>query len=102
MAILDFSGDYVKVESTKDGDIAVIVSECKEEYNESLKKNIKNMQVEIDGKEKTYSPNNVAGQALQNAFGLDTKDWIGQKFEIMHIQGKLAIRPLKAEKVKRS
>lgn len=99
MAVLDFSGDFVKVDSTKDGDMAVIVTECKEEYNETLKKNIANMKVEINGKEKTYSPNKVAGRALQQAFGTDSKSWIGKKFEIMHVQGKLVIRPIKPEKV---
>jgi hypothetical protein len=95
MVELDFSGDFLKLENTKDGDIAVILDECKEEYNETLKKNIKNMSVEVNGSKKTYSPNNAAGLALVQAFGKDSKDWIGQKFEIMHVQGKLAIRPIK-------
>jgi len=99
MAELDFSGDFLKFDSTKDGDIAVITSECKEEYNETLKKNIKNMLVDINGKSKTFSPNNIAGLALQQAFGLDSKSWIGKAFEIMHVQGKMAIRPVKPEKV---
>lgn len=99
MVILDFSGDFLKLESTKDGDIAIILDECKEEYNDTLKKNIKNMQVELNGKEKTYSPNNSAGQALQGAYGDDSKLWIGQKFTILHIDKKMVIRPLKLDKV---
>lgn len=99
MAILDFSGDFLKVDNTKDGDIAIILNECKEEYNETLKKLIKNMDVEVNGSKKTYSPTNSAGQALVQAFGKDSKDWIGKKFEIMHVQGKLVIRPIKVEKI---
>lgn len=93
--IPDFSGDFLNYESTKDGDIVEIIDSGKVEYNETLKKNMFNIHVKKNDKVMTYSPNNKSGQKLQDAFGLDTEQWIGKKFQIVHIDGKMAIRPLK-------
>lgn len=93
--IPDFSGDYVKYDNTADGDILIIVGEGKIEYNENLKKDMFNVPVELNGLKKTYSPNNDAGKAMQEAFGKDSNDWIGKKVQILHINKKLAIRPIK-------
>ena len=94
--IPDFSGDFLNYESSKDGDILEIVDSGKVEYNETLKKNMFNIHVKrSDGKVLTYSPNNKSGMKLQEAFGLDTEAWIGKKFQIVHIDGKMAIRPIK-------
>lgn len=93
--IPDFSGDFLNFDSTKDGDVFEIIDEGKVEYNETLKKDMFNIKVKQGEKVKTYSPNNTSGRELQSAFGLDTKQWVGKKFEILHVQGKMAIRPLK-------
>ena len=95
--IPDFSGDFLSFDSTKDSDIAEILDEGKVEYNEALKKDMFNIKVKINDKVKIYSPSNKAGQSLQDAFGTDTSDWIGRKFQILHIDKKMAIRPIKAE-----
>ena len=100
MVVLDLSGDYLNVDSTKDGDVCVIITEAKPTYNENLKKNIVDMEVEKDAKKFTYSPNLNAQRSLTDAFGKDTKDWIGKQFEVMHLQGKMVIRPIKTEQVK--
>ena len=98
--IADFSGDFVNLASTKDGDICEILNEGKVEYNENLKKDMFNLSVSLNsGKPKVYSPSNIAGQELQKAFGMDTKDWVGKKFEIIHANGKMVIRPIKITKV---
>ena len=97
--IPDFSGDFLNFESTHDGDICEIIDEGRVEYNETLKKDMFNLKVKLNEKVKTYSPSNKVGQELQKAFGMDTKQWIGHKFEVLHVQGKMAIRPLKVEKV---
>lgn len=99
MVVFDFSGDFLNLESTKDGDLAIFLDEGKSEYNEALKKNMINFSVEVNGKRKIYSPTQKAGQEFQKAFGLDSKNWIGQKFEILHVQGKMVIRPIKVVKV---
>lgn len=94
--IPDFSGDYLNYEATKDGDIVTILDEGRVEYNELLKKDMFNITVELNKKRKTYSPNNKHGKALQDAFGLDTKQWIGKQFTIIHIDKKMHIKPIKA------
>ena len=97
--ITDFSGDFLNIESTQDGDIVTILDEGKNEYNEVLKKDMFNLAVDVNGKRKVYSPTNKAGRSLQDAFGMDTKDWVGKKFQCLHIDKKLAIRPIKESKV---
>jgi len=96
MVVFDFSGDFLNVESTKDGDKVVFIDEGKTEYNEALKKNMVNFAVELNGKRKIYSPTQKAGQEFQKAFGIDSKNWIGKVFEILHVQGKMVVRPIKS------
>lgn len=94
---IDFSGDFLNYEGTQDGDIVTILDEGKVEYNETLKKELFNIGVEVNGKRKTYSPNNTAGKTLQEAFGMDSKDWVGKQFEVLHVDKKMKIRPIKAK-----
>jgi hypothetical protein len=93
--ITDFSGDFINYDSTQDGDIATILDEGKIEYNETLKKDMFNLKVQLGEKVKTFSPSNTAGRALQDAFGKDSKDWKGKKFQIIHADKKMIIKPLK-------
>ena len=95
----DFSGDFLNYDCTQDGDICTILDEGKVEYNETLKKDLFNLKVGINEKVKTYSPSNTAGRALQEAFGKDSKEWIGKKFTILHVDKKMLIRPIKTEKL---
>jgi hypothetical protein len=95
MVQVDFSGDFLNYDSSQDGDICTILNECKLVYNETLKKDMWDMEVEHNKKTKTFSPNNKSGNALVDAFGKDSKDWIGQQFEVVHIDKKMSIRPIK-------
>jgi hypothetical protein len=97
--IPDFTGEYLNYESTQDGDIVTIIGKGKVEFNETLKKDLFNVEVELNGKKKIYSPNNTAGRVLQEAFGMDCDDWVGKQFEVLHVDKKLKIRPLKPQKV---
>jgi len=97
--IADFSGDYLNYEGTQDGEVITILEEGAVEYNETLKKELFNIGVEHNGKKKIYSPNNTAGRVLQDAFGMDSKDWIGKQFEVLHVDKKMKIRPIKTKKV---
>ncbi len=92
--IPDFSGDFINFASTSNSDIIEIIGEGKVEYNEALKKDIYNIQVRKGNKTMTYSPSNIAGKELQAAFGMDDKAWIGQKFTVLHAQGKMLISPI--------
>lgn len=93
--IPDFSGDYLNYDGSNDGDVATIIDEGRVEFNETLKKDMFNISVEVKGAKKTYSPNNKSGRALQEAFGKDTKTWVGKQFTILHIDKKMHIRPNK-------
>lgn len=98
--IPDFSGDYFNYESSTDGELVEIISEGKTEFSEKLKKNMFNINIRrSDGKEMIWSPSNEAGRLLQEAFGKDTKTWIGQKIEVVHIDKKLKIRPVRTQKI---
>lgn len=99
MVVFDFSGDFLNVESSKDGDMCVFLDGGKMEYNEALKKNMCNFAVELNGKRKIYSPTQKAGQEFQKAFGEDSANWIGKQFQILHIQGKMIVRPIKTDKI---
>jgi hypothetical protein len=96
--IKDFSGDFLNFESSNDGDIVEILDEGVDEYNDTLKKDIYNIKVKKGDKVMKYSPNNEAGRMLQQAFGKDSKDWIGCKFEVIRVAGKMKIRPIKIQK----
>jgi hypothetical protein len=97
--ITDFSGDFLNYDSTNDGDIVTILDEGKTEYNETLKKEMFNLSVDLNGKKKIYSPNNTAGRALQEAFGKDSKNWINKQFTIFHVDKKMVIKPIKNDKI---
>lgn len=97
--IADFSGDFLNYDGTQDNDIVTILDEGKVEFNETLGKDMFNINVDHNGKKKVYSPNNKSGKSLQEAFGMDSKNWVGKKFQVMHVDKKMFIRPLKPEKV---
>ena len=97
--IPDFSGDFLNFDSTQDGDIVEIMEEGKIEFNQTLKKNLFNISVKKGDKVLVYSPNNTAGRELQTAYGKDSKEWIGKKFQILHVDKKMLIRPIVEKKV---
>jgi hypothetical protein len=92
---IDFSGDFLNYEGSNDGDVGTILDEGKVEYNETLKKDMFNITVEVNKKKKTYSPNNKAGRELQEAFGKDSKSWVGKQFTIFHLDKKMHIKPIR-------
>ena len=96
--IPDFSGDYLNYDGTVDGNVVTILNEGAVEHNKILNKDMFNLKVEVNTIEKTYSPSNKAGKALQEAFGMDTKDWVGRQFEILHVDKKMVIRPIVPKK----
>jgi len=93
--IPDFSGEFLNYDASSDGDVVTILDEGKVEYNETLKKEMFNIGVEVNKSKKIYSPNNKAGRALQDAFCMDSKDWVGKQFTVLHIDKKMHIKPIK-------
>jgi len=98
--IPDFSGDFISAKSVKDGDMLEILDEGKYEYSENLKKEVFNLKVNLNGKPKTWSPNNKHGKILQLAFGPDSKAWINQKVQVVIIEDQMLIKPIVKEKIK--
>ena len=93
---IEFGGDYLNIESSKDGDIAEILNEGEwVEINVAgQKKKVFNIKVKINGKEMIYTPGTKPGKILVKSWGKDTKNWISKKFEIIHLEGRMMIRPI--------
>lgn len=96
--IPDFTGDFLNFKGTKDGEQFVILSEGAYVPSVALKKDMFELSVEHNGKKKIWSPNNAAGQKLQDAYGMDTKEWVGKVVEIIHESDKMLIRPILSKK----
>ena len=89
MVETDFSGNFTNERNCKEGDIGRVMTEGSIEEKTNLKGD-KYMQltitVEVNGKELEHSPRTREGQKLQDAWGIDSKEWIGKEFncKIVH------------------
>ena len=61
-------------------------------------KTVLNIEVEINGSKLVWSPWDKDGRALHKAYGTESKNWVGQKLSILHIDKKMVVRPIVAEK----
>ena len=99
MVETDFGGDFVTIDSTQDGQIVTILGEG--EYGtltfQGKEKRVLNVPVEINGKNMIWTPGMKQGKIAQKAWGTDSKNWVGKKFEIVHMENKLLIRPIAGE-----
>lgn len=84
-----FSGNFLKAEDCKGGEICEILNAgTMEEINtpEGKVKAVLNFEVRVDGederKEKTFTPNKSNGNVMVEAWGEDTEKWIGKRFKI--------------------
>ena len=80
-----FSGNFLKAEDCKGGELAEILDEgeiTELQTPEGKVKAVMNFQISLNGVEKTFTPNKSNGNILVEAFGEDTKTWIGKKFKI--------------------
>jgi hypothetical protein len=82
---VDFSGEYLTADNTKDGDVALILDEGEFVDNADKTRKIFNLKVQINGKTKIYSPWDKEGQILVKAWGNDTTNWIEKKFKVLHV-----------------
>ena len=85
-----FSGNFLKAEDCKGGELCEILDEGEITELISPEKKVKavmNFQISfnvgIDSKEKTFTPNMTNGNILVDAFGEDTKSWVGKRFKIV-------------------
>lgn len=88
MVEADFSGDYLNVENCKDGDIGTILEEGSYNTKEfsGVTRLILDIPVEVNGIKKIYSPFKETGKKFIKAWGKETKDWKGKKFNISHVK----------------
>ena len=80
-----FSGNFLKAEDCKGGEIVEILDGgSMEEITtpEGKTKSVLNFQVKIGDNEKTFTPNKSNGNILVEAFGEDTEKWMGKRFKI--------------------
>jgi len=83
---IDFSGRYTNEQNCKHGDRGVTLSEPTLEIKTSKdgeKYNQYNIEVEINGKKLIHSPRIMEGRRLQEAWGTDSKMWVGREFEVV-------------------
>lgn len=84
-----FSGNFLRAEDCKGGEICEILEDAEIteiQTQEGKTKAVMNLEITFDvaGKksEKTFTPNKTNGNILTEAFGEETKNWIGKKFKI--------------------
>jgi len=97
MVQVKFGSDYLNVDNCEDGDIATITGEGELgeiTYNGKTKE-VLNIPVEINDKIMVYTPAMKAGRALVEAYGDDTKDWIGKQFQTFNVDSRLVIKTVK-------
>ena len=80
-----FSGNYLKAEDCKGGEICEIIDEgeiTEIVTPEGKTKAVLNLQVTFNDGEKIYTPNKSNGNILVEAYGDDTEKWVGKRFKI--------------------
>lgn len=98
----EFKGKYLNMDSTKDGDIGElldggVVVEIKDKFTGKMKA-VRNITVNVGGIELIWSPWASDGRAIQKAWGMESDGWKGKKIQILHVNKKMVIRPIVAEK----
>lgn len=77
---------YLNERTTREGDIWQIITEgeiveIKDRVSGKVKKAL-NISVESGNRKLTYTPGKNATKEMQKKWGMDTKDWVGKKFQI--------------------
>ena len=88
MAEADFSGSFLNAENAEDGDLITIAGIPENEEKTNLKGvsyNAVNIPVEINSKQKIYSPSRETGKRFVQAWGKEMNNWNGKKATIKHV-----------------
>jgi hypothetical protein len=87
MVEVDFSGNYLNAENSKPNDLGVFIDEGKFIDKSKGSKTWKQLSITVEVSQKQYihSFRSAEGKKFQDAFGKDTKQWIGKKFKVTHI-----------------
>jgi len=87
--ILELSGDYLKAEDCKGGEIVEFIDagvEAELTSPEGKTKKVVNFRIEVNKEAKQYTPNRTALEMFLTTWGKDTLKWIGKKFEVTLVQ----------------
>lgn len=82
---IDTGGDFLKADDLKGGEVITILDEgtkAEIQVTEGKTRQVTNFIVDVEGKEKTYTPNIFALRKLVEAWGDETKKWVNQQFEV--------------------
>lgn len=71
---------YLNDKSAKKGDVVLIEGEG--EISELEDRKVLNLPVSIEGRKLTWTPGKNARRPLEQAFGFDTKEWVGKTFAV--------------------
>ena len=80
-----FSGNYLKAEDCKGGEICIILDDgeiSEITTPEGKVKAVLNLQVTFGDSEKIFTPNKSNGNILVEAYGEETDKWVGKRFMI--------------------
>ena len=96
MVEVEFKGTFLNKDTARDGDIAEIMGEGQwdELVFQGKTKKVFNIPVRVGSEELTYSPSLSAGKSINEAWGLESRNWIGKKLQIFMVQGKMLIKPI--------
>ena len=79
---------YLNEKSAEAEDLVEIMEEGSFEdlERDGKKHKVLNIPVKIENRELLYTPGKIARNILQDAFGFDTKDWVGKKFNVAFVE----------------
>ncbi len=110
MVEADFSSSFLNAESAQDNDIISIVGKPVNEEKMNLKGQkylSTNIPIQINGKDKIYSPSRETGNRFIKSWGKEMDNWLGKqatiKYVLKQIKGKtetyIEAYPLEATKI---
>ena len=87
MVEVDFSGNFLNADNCKANEIGVFIDEGKLEERTKGDRTWNQLMITVEVGEKQYSHSfrSAEGKRFQEAYGKDTKSWVGKKFKATHV-----------------
>ena len=84
-----FEGNFLKAKDCKGGEICEILADAEMSEIKSKEGKVKivmNIPIKFHDKDKLFTPNQMNGNILVEAFGEETNKWVGRKFKIKLVE----------------
>jgi len=99
MVIVEFKSKYISYGTTTDSDIIEIagggeLQKQKSKFSDK-EEDILVLPVKHNGSDSQFSVYEKFKKPLVEAWGNESKEWVGKKFQIFHLNEKMEIKPLK-------